>query len=99
MKTTVLIPARAPAAATAFARLPVLGQAKTRAPSSRAALSAQATTRSLKEFVGLVESSLTHSVSRPTSRARLSARSRRGEAGSVVGGSGGAGGARRSGGG
>ena len=29
MKTTVLMPARAPAAATALARLPVLGQAKT----------------------------------------------------------------------
>ena len=60
MKTTVLMPARAPAAATALARLPVDGQANTLAPSSRAALSAQATTRSLKELVGLVESSLTH---------------------------------------
>jgi hypothetical protein len=77
MKTTVLMPARAPAAATAFARLPVLGHANTFAPNSRAALSAQATTRSLKELVGLVESSLTHSFSTPTSRARLSARSRR----------------------
>jgi hypothetical protein len=74
MKTTVLMPARAPAAATAFARLPVLGQAKTFAPSSRAALRAQATTRSLKELVGLVESSLTQSRSMPTSRARLFAR-------------------------
>ena len=37
MKTTVRMPARAPAAATAFARLPVEGQAKTFAPSSRAA--------------------------------------------------------------
>jgi hypothetical protein len=46
MKTTVVIPARAPAAATALARLPVEGQAKTFASSSRAALSAQATTRS-----------------------------------------------------
>ena len=54
MKTTVLMPARAPAAATAFARLPVLGQANTFAPNSRAALRAQATTRSLKELVGLV---------------------------------------------
>ena len=34
MKTTVLMPARAPAAATAFARLPVLGQANTFASSS-----------------------------------------------------------------
>ena len=54
MKTTVLIPARAPAAATALARLPVEGQAKTLRANSRAALSAQATTRSLKELVGLV---------------------------------------------
>ena len=60
MNTTVLMPARAPAAATAFARLPVDGHAKTFAPNSRAALSAQATTRSLKELVGLVESSFTH---------------------------------------
>ena len=71
MKTTVLIPARAPAAATALARLPVEGQAKTLAWNSRAALSAQATTRSLKELVGLVLSSLTHSLSRPSSRPRL----------------------------
>ncbi len=53
MKTTVLMPARAPAAATALARLPVEGHAKVVAPSSRAALSAHATTRSLKELVGL----------------------------------------------
>ena len=85
MKTTVLIPARAPAAATAFARLPVLGQAKTFAPNSRAALRAQATTRSLKELVGFVESSFTQSVSSPSSRARLSARRRRVKPGSVFG--------------
>src|SRR5690606_31532789 len=85
MKTTVLMPARAPAAATALARLPVLGQAKTFAPSSRAALSAQATTRSLKELVGLVESSLTQSLVRPSSAARLSALSRRVKPGSVLG--------------
>ena len=71
MKTTVLIPARAPAAATALARLPVDGQAKTFAPSSRAALSAQATTRSLKELVGLVESSFTHRLSMPSSAAEV----------------------------
>ena len=65
MNTTVLMPARAPAAATALARLPVEGQAKTLLPSSRAALRAQATTRSLKELVGLVESSLTQSLVMP----------------------------------
>ena len=85
MNTTVLIPARAPAAATALARLPVDGQAKTLAPSSRAALRAQATTRSLKELVGLVESSLTHRLSMPSSRPRLSARSSRVKPGSVLG--------------
>ena len=77
MKTTVLIPARAPAAATALARLPVDGHAKTLLPNSRAALSAQATTRSLKEFVGFVESSLTHRFSMPSSRPRLCALSNR----------------------
>ena len=85
MKTTVLIPARAPAAATALARLPVHGQANTLAPSSRAARRAHATTRSLKELVGLVESSLTQRRSRPSSRARLSARSSRVKPGSVLG--------------
>ena len=77
MKTTVRMPARAPAAATALARLPVEGQAKTVEPSSRAADRAMATTRSLKECVGLPESSLTHSRRRPSSRARLPALSRR----------------------
>ena len=71
MKTTVRMPARAPAAATAFARLPVEGQANTFAPSSRAAESAIATTRSLKEWVGLPESSLTHRLRTPTSRAEV----------------------------
>ena len=85
MKTTVLIPARAPAAATALARLPVEGQAKTLASSSRAALSAQATTRSLKELVGLVESSLTHRLSMPSSRPRLWALSSRVKPGSMLG--------------
>ena len=61
------------------------GQAKTLASSSRAALSAQATTRSLKELVGLVESSLTQSLSMPSSRARLRASSRRVKPGSVLG--------------
>jgi hypothetical protein len=85
MNTTVLIPARAPAAATALARLPVDGQANTFEPSSRAALRAHATTRSLKELVGLVESSFTHSAVRPSSRARLSAFSSRVKPGSVFG--------------
>ena len=71
MKTTVLMPARAPAAATALARLPVDGQAKTLAWNSRAALSAQATTRSLKEFVGLVLSSLTQRLSMPSVAAEV----------------------------
>ncbi len=84
MKTTVLMPARAPAAATALARLPVEGQAKTSAWNSRAALSAQATTRSLKELVGLVESSLTQRLVRPSSRPRLSAFSSRVKPGSML---------------
>ena len=85
MNTTVLMPARAPAAATALARLPVEGQAKTLEPSSRAALSAHATTRSLKELVGLVESSLTQRLSIPSSRPRLSALSSRVKPGSMLG--------------
>ena len=79
------MPARAPAAATALARLPVEGQAKTLLPSSRAALRAQATTRSLKELVGLVESSLTQSLVSPSSAARLRASQQPGEAGLGVG--------------
>ena len=61
MKTTEVMPARAAAAATALARLPVEGQASTFRPSSRAADSATATTRSLNECVGLPESSFTQS--------------------------------------
>ena len=85
MNTTVLMPARAPAAATALARLPVDGQANTLLWNSRAALRAQATTRSLKELVGLVESSLTHRFSMPSSRPRLSAWSSRVKPGSMLG--------------
>src|SRR3954464_12977489 len=85
MNTTVLMPARAPAAATAFARLPVDGQANTWLPSARAALRAHATTRSLKELVGLVLSSLTHRLARPSSAARLSALRRRVKPGSRLG--------------
>jgi hypothetical protein len=68
-----------------LARLPVEGQAKTLAPSSVAALSAQATTRSLKELVGFVLSSFTHSRAMPSSSARLRASSRRVKPGSVLG--------------
>ena len=85
MNTTVGMPARAPAAATALARLPVLGQANTFEPSSRAADSAIATTRSLNECVGLPESSLTQSRSMPSSRPRLPARSSRVKPGSMFG--------------
>src|SRR4029453_5643239 len=85
MNTTERIPARAAAAATALARLPVDGQANTVRPSSRAALSATATTRSLNECVGLPESSLTHTDLGPSSLARLPAAIRRVKAGSVLG--------------
>ena len=63
----------------------MLGQAKTLASNSRAALSAQATTRSLNELVGLVESSLTQRVSMPSSRPRLPALSSRVKPGSMLG--------------
>ena len=53
MSTTERMPARAAAAATALARLPVDGQASTLKPSSMAAASATPTTRSLNECVGL----------------------------------------------
>ena len=85
MKTTVLMPARAPAAATALARLPVEGHANTLEPSSRAALNAQATTRSLKELVGLVESSFTHRLVMPSVAPRLLALSSRVKPGSMLG--------------
>ncbi len=78
MTTTDFWPARAAAAATALARLPVEAQAMVPRPSRRAALCATATTRSLNECVGLPLSSLTHSVPvMPSARARLSARTRR----------------------
>ena len=63
----------------------MLGQANTLASSSRAALSAQATTRSLNELVGLVESSFTHRFVIPSSRPRLSALSSRVNPGSMLG--------------
>ncbi len=72
--TTWLIPARAAAAATALARFPVDAQDSVCRPSCRAADRATATTRSLKECVGLPVSSLTQSRRMPSARARLSAR-------------------------
>src|SRR4051794_38118472 len=76
MKTHDFIPARAAAAATAFARLPVEAHAIVVNPSARAAASATVTTLSLNECVGLPLSSLTQSAPGliPSSRARLSAR-------------------------
>ncbi len=85
MSTTDRMPARAAAAATAFARLPVDGQARTLKPSSTAAARATATTRSLKEWVGLARSSLTHRLRIPSSRPSCSACTRRVQPGSVLG--------------
>ncbi|CAM5598247.1 hypothetical protein SVIOM342S_03906 [Streptomyces violaceorubidus] len=74
MKTQERKPARAAAAPTAPARLPVEEQERVVKPKARAASMAWATTRSLKECVGLPESSLTYSPPvTPSSRARLSA--------------------------
>jgi len=84
-KTAASSPSAAARAATALARLPVEGQANTLLWNSRAALSAQATTRSLKELVGFVESSLTQRFSMPSSRPRLWALSRRVKPGSMLG--------------
>src|SRR3954447_17966132 len=61
MKTMLGTPARAACAATELARLPVEAQAKRLKPRPRAAVRATETTRSLNEWVGLAESSLTHS--------------------------------------
>ena len=83
--TTERMPARAAAAATALARLPVDGQASTLKPSSVAAARATATTRSLNEFVGFPRSSLIQSVRMPRACARLSARISRVQPGWVVG--------------
>ncbi len=75
MNTQERNPARAAAAPTAPARLPVEEQESVVKPKARAASRAWATTRSLKECVGLPESSLTNSLpaSTPSSAARLSA--------------------------
>src|SRR4051812_47852321 len=85
MNTTVLMPARAPAAATALARLPVDGQANTLLPNSPAADKAPATTRSLNGWVGLPEASLTHGFFGPSSRAGLPALSGRVRPASMLG--------------
>ena len=69
------IPIRAACAATEFARLPVDAHAIRSKPSSRAAVIATETTRSLNEWVGFAESSLTHSGAvKPSSSASRSAR-------------------------
>ena len=73
ISTTDRMPARAAAAATALARLPVDGQASTVKPSSRAAASATATTRSLNEWVGFPRSSLIHSSRMPSALASSAA--------------------------
>ncbi len=69
------MPMRAACAATELARLPVEAQAMRSKPSSRAAVIATETTRSLNEWVGLAESSLTQSGAvKPSSSASRSAR-------------------------
>src|SRR3954454_20187811 len=74
MNTPDRMPARAAAAATALARLPVEAHDSTENPSALAADAATTTTRSLNEGVGFPLSSLTQRVFMPSSRARLSAR-------------------------
>src|SRR3954453_4961090 len=69
MKTIDGTPARAAGAATELARLPVEAQANRVKPRPRAAVSATETTRSLNEWVGLAESSLTQSGAVTPSRA------------------------------
>ena len=68
------MPAFAAWAAVALARLPVDAQLIASNPNARAIVIATVTTRSLKEFDGLTESSLIHRRSRPRRAARLSAR-------------------------
>ena len=69
------MPIRAACAATELARFPVEAQAIRLKPSSRAAVMATETTRSLNEWVGLAESSLTHSGAvKPSRSASRSAR-------------------------
>ena len=66
MNTYDSSPAAAAWAATALARLPVEAQATTSYPSSWALASATATTRSLKECVGLAVSFFTQTSPRPS---------------------------------
>src|SRR5437868_1425018 len=73
MKTQASSPARAAAAVTAPARLPVEEQESVVKPKLRAASTAIATTRSLKEWVGLPESSFTCRERSPRVWARFSA--------------------------
>src|ERR1035441_5603157 len=68
------MPRAAPWAATELARLPVEAHAIVSKPSSRARVTATDTTRSLKEWVGLAASFLTHTSRRPSRSARRSAR-------------------------
>jgi hypothetical protein len=75
MNTTDGTPTRAACAATELARLPVEAQANRVNPKARAAVRATETTRSLNEWVGLAESSFTHTGARsPSASARASAR-------------------------
>jgi hypothetical protein len=75
MKTYAGVRAFAAAAAVAFARFPVDAQDIASNPNARAIVVATETTRSLNEFEGLTESSLTQSVAvKPSRSARLSAR-------------------------
>lgn len=73
MNTQASSPARAAAAVTAPARLPVEEQESVWKPKLRAASTAMATTRSLKEWVGLPESSFTYRDFRPSACPRLPA--------------------------
>ena len=75
-KTAASSPSTAARAATASARFPVEEQASVRSPSSCAFAHATATTRSLKEWVGLAVSSLSQS-SRDAERLREPRRLRR----------------------
>ena len=82
MNTTDGTPARAACAATELARLPVDAQAYRSKPSARAAVRATETTRSLNEWVGLAESSLTYSGARQADRrGQRVGRHQRGQAG------------------
>ena len=85
MSTTERMPARAAAAATALARLPVDGQASTLKPSSIAAASATPTTRSLNECVGLDALILDPQLAHPEVLASWSARTSRVQPGSRFG--------------